>query len=113
MIKSLPGLLALLLFKSALLLSSGSAFAGSLKAYMFEDVVVVWKSQEDLERATDLIANESLEPGDLESLVACLASSGQEAEVISTLSDGFLLKVRVASEDCEGIVFAEEYKASP
>jgi hypothetical protein len=108
--KSLLGLDGFLAIAVFLLSVDGRANAGTLKAYTFEDVVVIWKSQEDLERAADLMANERVNEGDLDSLIACWANSGQEAEVLSTLSDGLLLKVRLGNEDCEGIVFAEEYE---
>ena len=84
--------------------------AGTLTAYTFDDVVIVWKSQQDLEAAVDLIAQGNVKDGDFDALVQCWVNSGHPAVLLSDLSDGLLLKVRVENEDCEGIVFAEEFR---
>lgn len=83
--------------------------AGKLVAYTFEDVVIIWKSEEDLGKAVDLMASNSIRDGMFDDLLECWVSSGEEAQVISKLAEGLLLKVRVTSEDCEGVVFSEEY----
>jgi hypothetical protein len=95
---------------TALLLASGMTVAGTLNAFAFDDVVIVWKSQQHLETAADLVRKGKVRDGDFDSLVQCRVSSGHSAELLSSISDGLLVKVRVDGEDCEGVVFAVEYR---
>lgn len=95
---------------TASVLTTGTAGAGTLNAFMFDDVVIVWKSQRHLEVAADLVKEGKAKNGDFESLVQCWVSSGRSAEMLSSISGGLLVEVCVDGQDCEGVVFAEEYR---
>lgn len=95
---------------TASVLTTGTAGAGTLNAFVFDDVVIVWKSQRHLEAAADLVKRGRARNGEFDSLVQCWVSSGHSAELLSSISDGLLVEVRVDGQDCEGVVFAEEYR---
>ena len=87
----------------AFLAGAHQGHAGRLYPYAFKDVILVWKTQVDLETATELISSGQAESeeGILDPLVECWVDSGTEASMTGTTTSG-LVHVQIDAGEAVG-----------
>jgi hypothetical protein len=89
---------------------SAQEIQGILEPMVFDKQIILWRSVDDLEKASLIVASGTVKDGDFDQLLECWVDPGTPATVIKSLSEGQLLRVRLDTDYCEGVIFAEEFK---
>ncbi len=89
---------------------SAAVWGGELVPFASGEVIAVWKSESDLEKASNIFGE--LTQDALDPYVECWVVSGTEAILLTPPASEGLAHVRVESGDsagCSGIVLQQEY----